>query len=104
MRNLIDNINALLIDGDLPLPGDLIVAKFPMHSWETEATLGHDGINVETGDVGIVVGVWQHNQRIRLRLLINDRTTVFSLAPDRVSQCWTYGEPLNSPKNSPGSF
>lgn len=78
----------------LPVPGDLVVARRPMRAWISDRERGDAGLQVEPGDRGIVVQVWEEGKKVRLRVLVGSHLVVFSHARHCVALNWSYGEGL----------
>jgi hypothetical protein len=62
-----------------PLPGDVVHAAHRMRAWESDHERGTEGIWIEHGQTALVLQLWRvGHQRVRVRMLFNDRIAMFS--------------------------
>jgi hypothetical protein len=84
-----------------PLPGDVVHAVHRMRAWEDDFKRGTDGAWIEAGQQALVLQLWHvGRQRVRVRMLFNDRIAVFScLARDLTRNWHVANRQLSSPSD-----
>ena len=69
----------MLLQTDLePIPGDLIVARIAMRSWESDDVRGRNGLYVKEGEQALVIATWTVGNQFRLRVVRDQRILLFS--------------------------
>lgn len=72
-----------------PLPGDVVHAVHRMRAWENDNERGTEGIWIEAGQTALVLQLWYvGRQRVRVRMLFNDRIAMFSCRSPDLAQNW----------------
>ena len=71
-----------------PFPGDLLVARVPMSSWEEDDYKGSRGEMAQPGDVALVIQTWRVGNSSRMRVLMNDVVLVFSCNIENFRTNW----------------
>lgn len=69
-------------------PGDVMLALRRMRSWEDETRRGRDGLNVEPGEIALVLSSWAIGKQTRIRAVVDGRIMLLSCPRHTVALNW----------------
>jgi len=70
------------------LVGDMVMARCPMRSWESEHERGNNGRWIAPGEQALVVASWTEGSQRRFKVLRDNRVMLFSMSFWLVSTNW----------------
>jgi len=64
------------------------VALVPMRAWEDDERRGEHGLRLDAGQHVLVIDTWEVGKQLRVRVVYDERVTVFSCAMRVVDRNW----------------